>query len=111
PFRDPRAPPGFAGDFNLYQDRAGVLWVGGSGRVFRIVPSEARGANAARDFTTYALEAGQPLVRVFTLYEDRAGVLWVGGFAGMGRLDEAGRVFRYVPLLQPSGGEIDAPGV
>jgi ligand-binding sensor domain-containing protein len=109
-FRDSRAPSDLVDDFNLYQDRAGTLWVGGTRTVYRIVPSATRGGPAARDFTSIALEPGAPL-RPIAFYHDREDAIWAGGVNGIGRLDPTRGSFRPLVLRAADGKHLDAPTV
>jgi ligand-binding sensor domain-containing protein/serine phosphatase RsbU (regulator of sigma subunit) len=89
----PDDPTSLGDDFIncLYQDRAGVLWVGTSGGGL------SRFNAQSQSFTTFrhnAMDSSSLADNfVFTMLEDSRGALWVGTGGGLSRLDEASGTF------------------
>jgi ligand-binding sensor domain-containing protein len=77
----------------LYQDRAGSLWAGTDGGLFRLDASDAEG-------TFRRIEIGLrshpvELVQVWAMLEDREGSLWFGTKFGLMRRTPDGQVMHY----------------
>jgi PAS domain S-box-containing protein len=83
----------------LYEDRAGNLWAGTDGGLFRLEQSDKN-----RQFQRVALEIpSQPdrLVQVWAFVEDQEGSLWIGTKFGLVRRSAGGQMTSY--QISPSG--------
>lgn len=85
----------------LYEDRAGHIWAGTNGGLFRLAPDEGVGAAFRR------VELGVPLlldrtVEVFSLIEDREGSLWIGTLHGLSRRLPDNRMLHYALESSPT---------
>ena len=83
---------------DLYQDRAGNLWAGTDGGLFRLDATDVGG-------TFHRIEIGLPshpdeLVQVWAMLEDREGSLWVGTKFGLLRRTPDGQMIHYA--VRPS---------
>ena len=61
--------------FHLLADRAGRIWVGRAGGLFRSIPAPHPGANG---FERLSGRDGLPRTRVFDIFESREGEVWAG---------------------------------
>ena len=70
---------------SIYQDQAGVLWIGTAGGLDRLDRESVPGAGAGQ-FIHYRNDPRDPHSlsnnNVTSIYEDRMGVLWIGTFGG-----------------------------
>jgi len=82
----------------LYQDRAGNLWAGTDGGLFRLDASDAEGT--FRRVEIGLLSHPDELVQVWTMLADREGSLWVGTRFGLVRRTPDGQVMHYA--VRPS---------
>jgi ligand-binding sensor domain-containing protein len=82
----------------LYQDRAGSLWAGTDGGLFRLDSSDAEGT--FRRVEIGLLSHPDELVQVWPMLEDREGSLWVGTKFGLVRRTPDGQVMHYA--VRPS---------
>ena len=78
------------GVLSVFEDRAGILWLGGSGGLSRFDPRTER-------FTRQTHDARDPHSigsdEVWTVHEDRQGRLWIGTAAGLSELDRTRGTF------------------
>ncbi|MBI1764897.1 MAG: hypothetical protein HYR56_26095 [Acidobacteria bacterium] len=91
---------------DLVESRNGAFWLATYAGVTRFTP--ARNARtSAGFFTTYPINASNPVLRVVTLYEDAQGTLWIGTTNGVYRLpaQSAQVVFERVELRIPGHSE------
>ncbi|HEY6987008.1 MAG TPA: two-component regulator propeller domain-containing protein [Bryobacteraceae bacterium] len=83
--------------YALYEDRAGQLWCGTEGGLFRLRAPDA--AHRAWQFepVPIALQSGRQPVdrRILSLFEDSRGNLWMGTFHALYRRAHDGRMFEY----------------
>ncbi|MCP4289564.1 MAG: response regulator [Gammaproteobacteria bacterium] len=93
--RDPTDPYSLShnGVFAIYEDRAGVLWIGTDGGLNQFDPETER-------FVHYRHHPADPQSlshnSVRSICEDGSGTLWVGTYGGLNRFDRAtGHVIRY----------------
>jgi PAS domain S-box-containing protein len=82
----------------LYKDRAGNLWAGTDGGLFRLAATDAEGT--FRRVEIGLLSHPDELVQVWAILEDREGSLWVGTKFGLMRRTPDGRVMHYA--VRPS---------
>ena len=83
----------------LYQDRAGQIWAGTDGELFRLKHSDGRESFRKVDL---GLPDGHRWVVVLSLAEDQEGRLWVGTWEGLFVRTPDGRVKHYE--ISPSQG-------
>ena len=79
----------------LIEDRAGSIWAGTDGGLFRMEGSKDR--VAFRKVPLYAPPDSDDAVLVLSLLEDHEGSLWIGTSAGLARRLPDGRIVRYKP--------------
>ncbi len=81
-----RASSGLASNFvrAIYQDRFGLVWIGGSGGLDQLDPASGRVVHFVHDPTNPRSLTGNS---VYSIIEDAAGSLWVGTYRGLNRLD------------------------
>ena len=77
----------------LYKDRAGNLWAGTDGGLFRLAAGDAEGT--FRRVEIGLLSHPDELVQVWAMLEDREGSLWVGTKFGLMRRTPDGQVLYY----------------
>jgi PAS domain S-box-containing protein len=82
----------------LYQDRAGNLWAGTDGGLFRLDASDVEGT--FRRVEIGLLSHPDELVQVWAMLEDREGSLWVGTKFGLLRRTPDGEMMHYA--VRPS---------
>ncbi len=81
----------------IYEDRAGVLWVGTDGGLNQFDPRSGGGRKG--QFTRYRHDADNAGSlshnRVLSIYEDHSGVLWIGTSGGLDKFDPATETFQH----------------
>lgn len=82
----------------VYEDRAGNIWAGTGGGLFRLDRGDINGSFQRVELNVQA--RSDRVLEVFSLIEDREGSLWVGTVQGLVRRLPDGRVMSY--SLQPS---------
>ena len=85
---------------NLYKDRAGNLWAGTDGGLYRLDASDAEGT--FRRVEVGLVSHPDELVQVWAMLEDGEGSLWVGTKFGLLRRTPDGQVMHYA--VRPSAG-------
>ena len=78
----------------LYEDRAGHIWAGTNGGLFRLDPNEGSGATFRRVLLDVPFRSDRTL-EVFALIEDGEGSLWIGTLFGVARRLPDGRTIHY----------------
>lgn len=83
----------------IYFDHSGVMWIGTSGGLNKLILEKANGSSPAVQFTHYKHDPNNPNSlshnRVAAIYEDRRGNLWlttIGG--GLNKFDRASGLFK-----------------
>jgi PAS domain S-box-containing protein len=85
----------------LYEDRAGHIWAGTNGGLFRLDSNEGGGATFRRVALDVPLRSDHTL-EVFALIEDAEGSLWIGTLLGVTRRLPDGRMIHYALEATPT---------